>query len=121
MNNFEKRKFLDYLDKLLPMTDIDNYSFGDVFDIGGQLYYRNKNNLEELKIDKNCFEQLFSNIGNLAISQGALGDCYFVAAIYDLINNPNTKGKIYQLFELSNHQFLIHWIILLSIFLYFHQ
>ena len=45
MNNFEKRKFLDYLDKLIPMTNIDNYSFEDVFDFM----------VEEFKIDKKVF------------------------------------------------------------------
>ena len=42
MNNFEKRKFLDYLDKLLPMTNIDNYSFGDVFDFMVEEFKMNK-------------------------------------------------------------------------------
>ena len=32
MNNFEKRKFLDYLEKLLPVTDTTSYSFDTVFD-----------------------------------------------------------------------------------------
>jgi len=32
MNNFEKRKFLDYLEKLLPVTDTNTYSFDTVFD-----------------------------------------------------------------------------------------
>lgn len=32
MNNFEKRKFLDYLEKLLPVTDTNSYSFDTVFD-----------------------------------------------------------------------------------------
>ena len=32
MNNFEKRKILDYLIKLLPVTDTNDYSFDDVFD-----------------------------------------------------------------------------------------
>ena len=32
MNNFEKRKFLDYLEKLLPVADTNSYSFGTVFD-----------------------------------------------------------------------------------------
>lgn len=45
MNNFEKRKFLDYVDKLLPMTNIDNYSFGDVFDFM----------VGEFKMDKKVF------------------------------------------------------------------
>lgn len=42
MNNFEKRKFLDYLDKLLPVTNIDNYSFGDVFDFMTEEFKMNK-------------------------------------------------------------------------------
>lgn len=32
MNNFEKRKFLDYLEKLMPVTDTNSYSFDIVFD-----------------------------------------------------------------------------------------
>ena len=32
MNNFEKRKFLNYLEKLLPYTDTNDYNFDSVFD-----------------------------------------------------------------------------------------
>lgn len=32
MNNFEKRKFLDYVEKLLPFIDTNGYSFDTVFD-----------------------------------------------------------------------------------------
>ena len=32
MNNFEKRKFLDYLDKLLPVTSLTDYNFDGVFE-----------------------------------------------------------------------------------------
>ena len=32
MNNFEKRKFLDYLEKLLPETELDHYEFGAITD-----------------------------------------------------------------------------------------
>lgn len=32
MNNFEKRKFLSYLETLLPVTNINCYNFDDVFD-----------------------------------------------------------------------------------------
>ena len=45
MNNFEKRKFLDYLEKLLPVTDTNSYSFDGVFDFM----------LEEFKMDKKLF------------------------------------------------------------------
>ena len=45
MNNFEKRKFLDYLEKLLPVTDTNSYSFDGVFDFM----------LEEFKMDRKVF------------------------------------------------------------------
>ena len=32
MNNFERRKFLDYLEKLLPQTDIKDYQFDNIVD-----------------------------------------------------------------------------------------
>ena len=32
MNNFEERKFLNYLEKLLPYTDTNDYNFDSVFD-----------------------------------------------------------------------------------------
>ena len=45
MNNFEKRKFLDYLEKMLPATDVCSYSFDSVFAFI----------LNEFKIDKSKF------------------------------------------------------------------
>ena len=45
MNNFEKRKFLDYLEKLLPVTDTNSYSFDTVFDFM----------INEFKMDKKLF------------------------------------------------------------------
>jgi SpoVK/Ycf46/Vps4 family AAA+-type ATPase len=45
MNNYEKRKFLDYLDKLLPVTDTNSYSFDGVFDFM----------LKEFKMDRKIF------------------------------------------------------------------
>jgi len=42
MNNFEKRKFLDYLEKLLPYTDTSDYNFDSVFDFF----------CEEFKVDR---------------------------------------------------------------------
>ena len=45
MNNFEKRKFLDYLEKLLPVTDTNSYSFDSVFEFM----------IDEFKMDRNVF------------------------------------------------------------------
>ena len=54
MNNFEKRKMLDYLIKLLPVTDTNDYSFDDVFDF---LCLEFNINRKPYPIDKdNCLE-----------------------------------------------------------------
>lgn len=45
MNNFEKRKFLDYLDKLINVTDTNSYSFDCVFEFM----------LNEFKMNKKLF------------------------------------------------------------------
>jgi SpoVK/Ycf46/Vps4 family AAA+-type ATPase len=55
MNNYEKRKFLDYLDKLAFDTDFTEYCFDDVFDFI----------LDEYKIDKKIFQ--FDKHGNLLL------------------------------------------------------
>ena len=54
MNNFEKRKFLDYLEKLLPVTDTNSYSFDTVFDFF----------ITEFKIDPKIFTNVDED-GNL--------------------------------------------------------
>lgn len=54
MNNFEKRKMLDYLIKLLPVTDTNDYSFDAVFDF---LCLEFNINRKPYPIDKdNCLE-----------------------------------------------------------------
>ena len=45
MNNFEKRKFLDYVEKLIPVTDTNSYTFDNVFDFM----------LTEFKMDRKLF------------------------------------------------------------------
>lgn len=34
-----------------------------------------------------------------AISQGNLGDCYLVSALFDFIRNPHLRGKLFSMFE----------------------
>ena len=58
MNNFEKRKFLDYLEKLLPVTDTDSYSFDIVFGFM----------MNEFKISRKQFSVLDED-GDLALSK----------------------------------------------------
>ncbi len=59
MNNFEKRKFLDYLEKLLPVIDTANYSFDNVFDFM----------LSEFKIDRKLFSYDEDGVLDLSTSK----------------------------------------------------
>ena len=72
---------------------------GDMVQIGKKLFYRSKDGLVELSLSPETFEQLFPEIETMAIGQGHLGDCYLISAIYDFMNNPNARGKIYQMFS----------------------
>lgn len=51
MNNFEKRKFLSYLEKLLPVTSLNCYSFDDIFDFFCEEF---KLDRTAYPLDKNC-------------------------------------------------------------------
>lgn len=57
MDNFEKRLFLNYLDKLLPETEVDDYSFEKIFNFF----------VEEFKVDKKFFK--FDKYGNLSVEK----------------------------------------------------
>ncbi len=72
---------------------------GDTVQIGEKLFYKNKDELVELNLSAETFEQLFPEIETMALGQGELGDCYLISAIYDFIKNPNAKGKVYQMFS----------------------
>ena len=80
MNNFEKRKFLDYLEKLLPVTNTSGYSFDTVFDFM----------LDEFKMDKKVF--MLDKDGGLDF------DCYkkkdiFIRTLKKEVQKLKTKIK----------------------------
>lgn len=56
MNNFEKRLFLDYLDKLLPETDVRSYNFDGIMEFF----------MEEFKVPR---ERIYSEDSNLNLKQ----------------------------------------------------
>lgn len=53
MNSYEKHLFIKYLEKLLPVVDLDCYNFGQMFDVI----------LEEFNLDRNKFK--FDKYGNI--------------------------------------------------------
>ncbi len=80
---------------------------GDVFISGGKLKYRTEMEDIPIKMSKETFETLFPPVETMALSQGQLGDCYFVSAVYDFLKNPQAKGIIYSMFEEKNGDIIV--------------
>ncbi len=84
-------------------TDISTISksvrVGDVYEKGGQLFVRaGENKFTPLKMDKKTFDKLFPPLFS-AFNQGNLRDCWLVSAIDNLMDYPEGRSKIFQMFE----------------------
>ncbi|MCD7779165.1 MAG: hypothetical protein LUH05_00645 [Candidatus Gastranaerophilales bacterium] len=90
-------KFLSALKEIYKSEE--SAKTGDVFISDGQLKYRTGTEDIPVKMSKETFETLFPPVETMALSQGQLGDCYFVSAVYDFLKNPQAKGIIYSMFE----------------------
>ncbi len=73
----------------------------------GKIFYKNKNEMTLLKMDRETFEELFPPVQTMALGQGQLGDCYLVSAIFDFMKNPTAKGLIYQMFEQNGDEITV--------------
>ena len=71
----------------------------DVVKIGDEMYINDRNTLIPYKISKEKFDELFPLIDKYATAQGESGDCYLVATLIALMNNPLTRPYIYSSFE----------------------
>lgn len=84
-------------------TDISTISksvrVGDVYEKGGQLFVRaGENKFTPLKMDKKTFDKLFPPLFS-AFNQQNLGDCWLVSAIDNLMDYPEGRSKLFQMFE----------------------
>lgn len=75
---------------------------GDTFEVEGEnnIYFKNsENEAEQLKISKELFTKLFPPVERFSCVQGAAGDCYLLSTLNAMMNNPQTRGTIYNMFE----------------------
>ncbi len=107
MNNFEKRKFLDYVEKLMPVTDTNSYSFDAVFDFM----------LNEFKINPKQFDCIDKD-GNLELESTKAREVFakqmkkVVKKLKEKIQPRNTKLEqqlltIKEIFTLNNMEYEI--------------
>lgn len=75
---------------------------GDMFEVSGEknIYIKTeKGKAEQLKMDKETMIKLFPPAERFANAQTYSGDCYFVAAVNAMMENPKARIKFLKCFE----------------------
>ncbi len=79
-----------------------NAKVGDVFKVEGEdrVYVKDdEEKSHQLKMDKETFIKLFPPAQRFASSQYAIGDCYCVATLNSVMENPKTRIALYDAIE----------------------
>ncbi len=90
------------LSKIASEVDI-----GEVASLDGKLYVNDNGKIVQLKITKEKFEELFPLESRFNSKQGSLGDCWLVSALDELMDVPNGRAKLYQLFEQNGNDITV--------------
>lgn len=80
---------------------------GEVANINGHLYVNEGNTITKLNMSKETFENLFPINKRHEIRQGSIGDCWLVAAMGALMDNPNGRAAIYKMFSEDGKDILV--------------
>lgn len=92
-----------YVPTVKTMQDgIKNVKIGDTFEVEGEknIFFKDADDeAYQLKISKPIFAELFPPVERFACVQGAAGDCYLLSAMNAMIDKPETRGIIYNMFE----------------------
>ena len=81
---------------------INSVKIGDTFEVEGEknIYFKDsEDNARQLKVSKDTFAQLFPPAERFSGTQGAPGDCYLLATLNTMIENPVKRGVLYDMFE----------------------
>src|SRR5574344_173684 len=87
--------------KVIPNgVSAKNVRVGEVFERRGTLWVKNgENSAVKLDMDKECFDKLFPPVKASGFQQVALGDCWLVSAIDNMLDYPQGRAKIFSMFE----------------------
>ena len=92
----------DHVSSFSSLTDAKmNAEIGEVFQIADSknVGIKLKNGeIEELKISKKTYNELFPDGADMNISQQKIGDCYLVSSLYSLMENPKTRADVLRCF-----------------------
>ena len=95
----------------IPFPDkksaLENSKVGDTVKIGDEIFYRNKNGLQKIDLAPDVFEELFPAVESITFSQGKLGDCYLVSAIFDFMKNDKGREIVYKMFKSEGNDVVV--------------
>ena len=63
--------------------------------------------MKPIKLSREKFLELFDYNGLYQTYQGNIGDCWLVSAINGMMESPNGRAKIYQMFEQEGNDILV--------------
>lgn len=80
---------------------------GEAACINGKMYCRADNNLIPIQLNKATFDKLFPVEERYNISQGRIGDCYFIAELGGYADTPNGRAALYSSFRQEGNDIII--------------
>ncbi|MCR5260980.1 MAG: hypothetical protein K6C94_04005 [Candidatus Gastranaerophilales bacterium] len=81
---------------------VKSVKVGDTFEVDGQknIYVKNADGqAHQLKMGKQTFAELFPPATRFSGVQGAAGDCYLLATLNSIMENPSQRHVLYDMFE----------------------
>lgn len=81
---------------------LKDFNTGDVFEVDGEdfIYIKTSDNeYEQLDISKESYMKLFPPIQRYMSKQGAIGDCYLVSSLNNMMTNPNLRHVLLNCFS----------------------
>ena len=96
----QKRSIVKHFSKNISEEEmIKNSKQGDVIEQNNQLYINEGDKLFKWNMSKEKFDDLFPAGERLLIRQGKIGNCYLIAVLISMMNNPLGRIYLYKSFE----------------------
>lgn len=78
----------------------ENTYVGDVAAIGEAVYCKTKDDkMVKMNLTRTKYLELFPPVDRFKFSQGKIGDCWLISTIDNIMNNPETRIHLYELFS----------------------
>lgn len=104
----EGRNYYEQFSSLNKSEILGKTVEGDVFSVGEQMFVRDSQGWQALKMDKKTYELLFPAVDRYAMAQGSSNNCGAIAVINNMVQVPSNRVKMLQLFEQNGNKVTVH-------------